>query len=990
MIPVVLVPSYLASQQIAGKAAEWKVRVPPIPTAFTGRGKEIQCIVDFVSKEHVNIVSITGGPAYGKSSLAIVCSHRLMEIGIRVYHISLSEVNTIETFIMAFMRATVARKTEEIMSKHELLLWVSLLKTSTVIVLDNVDHLTLNEIIRDEFLVLLKEVVAASGYVHLLVTTRYRFQIADGFEEIHVQPLESAEAINLLEDIIRVANGANVDESVNIKDIVSKTGGIPLAIKVVGRLLKSKDVSSSEIIEKLSVNPLHALSKETFTPDEQLKRCFDLSFRYLKSHEQQCFLYVSQFPGSFDHKARDAIITTTTGDANCLEHLVDRSLLEYNYIAKRYTMHSLLRVFGKDSMPKRREKRRYFWLYAKHYMDLLSNCIIEARAGDNVSAVYTIIEEDHHNFLHVLQLYVNGTFDHSVRHVDVLIFALDTFDIMQPRFPKDALADWWMKILNNTCSIARHDLNSFEVLMPQFVELTTKFGKLLLHYNNTQFAKRILLFSERCVKSVIIQPWMDRCLHPHYSLYTAILQVLKSVYERNGESHRVPSLRTQIYSCISSQSWNYPDSTTPDDVCSDGIDYLKQQVNDDPGDFQSALMLFDVLFKCNMLQAATVELQWLESACHKYQLNTQHEFERIKATVAVAKRFQFVLDHRKEAEWLTNAAEIVADKLTLFNLHFKLTRLHWQMLHNQEEALKHGKTAYDLAMELQNQMQYSDVAHNVVFEAAVRLADILHQIDGRHLDARQYFQEALDRLPFVKTKNAEFTFEQQDFILSHLMSIDYQSSQYTTMFKHYGQWGELEMSRTILNVRKLLDLSYRPQTSSGTSIANLDDSLDINLGIGRTARQFLNVCVKRASFYFDRLIFFIFVCITIAVLLVKACFLCIPMYCTTATLLSLMFTILGYPVLLPLYCIHYFLFYTFTEHKPWIPCQFPIIPKPITTAFWVLSKVVLLFIFVIVWLLCLSGLIHWEVHSPFITSPAKQYHNMSMNIHDDRIYNSYL
>ena len=74
-------------------------------------------------------------------------------------------------------------------------------------------------------------------------------------------------------------------------------------------------------------------------------------------------------------------------------------------------------------------------------MDLLSNCITEARAGGSVSMVYTTIIEDYHNFLHVLQFYVNGTIDHSVKHVDILAFALDTFDIMQPRFPKDVLAE---------------------------------------------------------------------------------------------------------------------------------------------------------------------------------------------------------------------------------------------------------------------------------------------------------------------------------------------------------------------------------------------------------------------------------------------------------------------------------------------------------------------------------------------------------------------
>lgn len=982
VIAFVSVASYIAARQMNGASVELQARLPPIPAAFTGREKEIQLVLDFVHKEHVSIVSITGGPAYGKSSLAIVSARELMTLGVQVYYVSLSEANSIETFIMAFMHSAAVKTTEEMPQKKELLHWVSSRETRTVIVLDNADHLTLNEKLRNRFLMLLKDVVAVSEQVQLVVTTRYRFNIADDFEEVHVQPLGTAQAISLLKDLILAARSADHDENVDFEVIVNKTGGIPLAIKVVARLLKSKALSGAEIIEELSTNPLHTLSRESFTPDEQLRRCFDLSFKYLKPQEQQCFHYASKFPGSFDHKARDAVITATTGDANCLEHLVDRSLMEYNYLAKRYTMHSLLRAFAKASASPKYRKRRYYWLFAKHYMDLLRNCVNEARLGGNVSVVYTTIAEDYHNFLHVLQLYVNGTIDHSVSHPDVLALALDTFGIMQPRFPQDALVQWWTKILNNTCSTARHVLSSDE-LMHQFVELSTKFGKLLLHYNKTLIAKRILHFAEQCVKTVT-QSGIDQCIHPHHSLYSAILQALKTVYEKDGEIHRALDLRTKIYSCIKVQSWEDSDSNIPEDVCSDGVAYVKQQTIRDPRDFQSALLLFDVLYRCNKLLDVSVELKQLENTFDKQEFQTPHK--QIKAIVAVAKRFHLVLDYRKEVQWLTKATQF-AEEVTLFHLHFRLIRLYWQKLDNQEDALKHGKAAYDLAMNLTDQLAYN--AHDIVFRAAVRLADILHQIDGRHMDAGQYFQEALDRLPFIRA-DAEFIFQCQEFIVSHLVSIFYQSNQYVSLFKHSRQWAELEMSRTILNVRFLLELPYHPPTSSNTNLAETDDSLGYLFGIGGTARQFWSVCVKRVYhatfFFFISLCIIIVLCIFSTVVLVVACFLCIPMYCTTVTILTLLFALIRYSVLLPLYCVHYFLFHAFTEHKLWVPRQVPVIPKPITSAFWVLFIIILLLTTVIVWMLCVSGIYLWQMHSHFVTSPDTQYHNMTMDIRDNHIY----
>ena len=51
------------------------------------------------------------------------------------------------------------------------------------------------------------------------------------------------------------------------------------------------------------------------------------------------------------------------------------------------------------------------------------------------------------------------------------------------------------KDTENACS----GLDSFEPLIPKFVELSTKFGKLLLHYNQTLSAKHVSRFSEHCV-----------------------------------------------------------------------------------------------------------------------------------------------------------------------------------------------------------------------------------------------------------------------------------------------------------------------------------------------------------------------------------------------------------------------------------------------------------------------------------------------------------
>lgn len=379
-----------------------------------------------------------------------------------------------------------------------------------------------------------------------------------------------------------------------------------------------------------------------------------------------------------------------------------------------------------------------------------------------------------------------------------------------------------------------------------------------------------------------------------------------------------------------------------------------------------------------------MELQLLESTFREHQFLTEHE--RITAIAAVVKRFKWILDYEKEVQWLTMATELIRDEFTLFHLHFLLTRLHWQKLNNQEKALQHGQIAYDFAMHLMDDSRYRGL--DIVFKAAVRLADMLHQIDGRHMEAGQYFREALDRLPFIDA-DADFIITYEEFIVGHLMSIDYQSSQYVLLLKHYGQWVELDMSRTSRLVQMMLELPYHPPTSSGTGLAETDVSLD-HLGIVGTARQFLNVRVQRTYeftyFYSVKFLIVIALLLLLFIFLVVACCSYFTMICTIMTVVTLLSTFVWFTFfLLPIYCIHYFLFCIFLERKLWVPRKVPVIPKPILYIF---SFVFLIVLFLLV-LSSLLGVYFWSRHSDFVHSPIRNYHNKTMDISDNVFYHLY-
>ena len=125
-IPVILLASYLSPQQVTGQAAEWQVRVLPISAGFTGREEEMLCIVDCL-KQDVRIVSVAGGPGYGKSSVAIVSSHRLMEHnGIPVCYVPLTEADSIESFMLTLLHGH-TKKTDECPDEFQILHLVRML-----------------------------------------------------------------------------------------------------------------------------------------------------------------------------------------------------------------------------------------------------------------------------------------------------------------------------------------------------------------------------------------------------------------------------------------------------------------------------------------------------------------------------------------------------------------------------------------------------------------------------------------------------------------------------------------------------------------------------------------------------------------------------------------------------------------------------------------------------------------------------------------------
>ena len=934
LLAVALAPWYMHYQVPSCEPhSEKKPTLPDIPKAFTGRRDEIQRLIRHVVTEHIGIISVTGGPGYGKSSVAIISSHELVKLGITVYYVSLSEVNSIEAFVMAFMHATARRKkTAQMREKEEFFSWVESLDTKTIVILDNADLLTLRRTdLRNNFLKLLKDAVTKSSYMHFVVATRYRFKYANDFAEIHLSALSSVDSLTLLRCVVlplkqtgNKRDGSSEDE--HLKGIANRTGGIPLALKVVGELVKSGIVSTAEVLDELAADPLHALSRESFPPDEQLKRCFSLSYKYLSQIMRKCLIYTSWFPGPFDRHASNAIIASITGDAHCLNQLVDRSLVEYSTVEERYAMHSLLRTFVANSVTDRPPKHiKYYRLFCRHFIHLLSKRITEARIGGDVNYLYTTITADYHNLLHVLHIYTNeSTRDHPcVTHTEMLLFANQAFDVMKFTFPREPLVDWWTVIMNDICR--KMHTSEFELLVSQFLQLSAKFGYLLLHHKQYQLAEDILLFADQCVcTDTTLANSFTTCQHPQADSYTHMLQALMKVHEESGTVHRALRVRERLYLCIDSAPDKKPEDLIPDNFCAVGITYL-QEKHSQSKDFHSALQLFDAHFKCFDLlvgnKGADKLISMLEDAYdYSYQL---HSHAQLAGALGIAKRCNKVRNYRKEVQWLLKAVKFVEftpvesrDSL-LFSIHLRMTQLHWSGFGDAEKAVEHANAAYSLA--LRNPHKHADI-----WLASMRLADILHQKYGSKSEAGFYYEQALKHLPFV-TGDQETIYTVQKLTELHLISIHYHVGEHIQCIQHYGQWANLEAASASDRVRSMVDTLFREPVSARESdvrsLAVVDSSL---LGDVSIAGRFLNIFMQKIQvstrYYAKVFLFILLLSVAVAVLI---CTCCISMVCACFSLFTLSFTRIANCILLSHFCFHYFLYHALTKKQVWAPRQLP-------------------------------------------------------------------
>ena len=378
-----------------------------------GRDMQIKEVIEVIRQEAS--VVITGGPGFGKTTVAIKAAYKLVqEHGRRVLFCDLTSKKTSRD-VETLMLLTCSNHNSPDNPQHWLFDWSKELKSSVTFVLDNADDVVDREC--EKFLKFLSDIRTYSRQkVTFIITSRREF--GEGIIQsriVRLGHLPSEEAKQVLSS--RMTNPDSSKECLSKTEQLTKLCGfVPLALCIAGSLLSKGVYTEDELVMQLETEPTAVLqSNRRPTKETSVEKSINISMVALDTCEQQALILLSIFPGSFNDKAAKFLIrkrcSTTAGDQASLIlcELIDRSLLEKPSF-RRYQVHSLIqafsRKFGRENYPNLLTEGEK--LACAHFISRVDNNAKQYWSKDTCKAAIDSFTEERHNFEHFLQVYIRG------------------------------------------------------------------------------------------------------------------------------------------------------------------------------------------------------------------------------------------------------------------------------------------------------------------------------------------------------------------------------------------------------------------------------------------------------------------------------------------------------------------------------------------------------------------------------------------------------
>ena len=386
----------ISNVQETERRAQIKNCIPDKPCMFIGRDAEVKEIISSLMKDDCGIVSIVGGPGFGKSTVAIEVSHHLIDNhDIIVIFSYLSNVSTVLDVFRRLCLDFGVNPGKD--SKLSFTLSLSSIKKRVVLVMDNIEQLLEKEKVRSEFTELLVTLRKNSQQqLQILATTRTAFSISNQpTKNIQIDELDEKFSVELLRTFCpneEIKDGY-------LSELANLCGFVPLAMCIAGSQIADLD-DPFELIQWLNVEPMKALQ----STDKSVQTTIEVSFERLTDKYKMAFARLSVFNGNFQKKSAEEIIERDGSETqNFLGQLVARSLIQRSS-DKRFVIHSLIRRFLADHDQLQDEKAIAQGLMVKHFLHMCHLLTMKSYSKDGFTFARELLKKDAHNVEETLKI----------------------------------------------------------------------------------------------------------------------------------------------------------------------------------------------------------------------------------------------------------------------------------------------------------------------------------------------------------------------------------------------------------------------------------------------------------------------------------------------------------------------------------------------------------------------------------------------------------
>ena len=369
-------------------------RLPERLSTFTGREKEIEAIKSSLVEKDCGIVSIIGGPGFGKSTIAVEVSHRLSEKHkIPVIFSYLSRASTVPEAVRLLCLDNGIEPAGD--PESSLMVWLRNMKPGKVVlVLDNIEQLLEGEAKSDLFDLLRSLRKGSNQQLQIITTSRKSFRVS-GLENecCLVEEMDTESSVELL----RKCCPEQDLQCDALKEMTNLCGHVPLALRLLAFHLK--DTDPAKLVEWLQDTPLEVLQ----TPDEKVTNAIEKSFEILQSEEKTHFVRLSVCEGNFNREAAQHVTgLKEIRTKNVLSELVERSLLQRS--GGNYSIHPLIRSYLIGLEEFLHELKQAKELMVEHFLRVCHDLTLKYWSKDGSNFARKALKENLHHVENMLKI----------------------------------------------------------------------------------------------------------------------------------------------------------------------------------------------------------------------------------------------------------------------------------------------------------------------------------------------------------------------------------------------------------------------------------------------------------------------------------------------------------------------------------------------------------------------------------------------------------